>query len=223
MIKLKAIKYIEKYYGSIENNKSLNLKKSRADFSSRDFFTIQEDVTKPVVFISFKKPKYSDERLRELYALDLFIEIMDGGYSSRLTENLVNSKKIALDTFISNDTYNQHNSLIIIGGTPRGDVTPDEFKAHVLDEFSLESIDSISQVELDSAKARIKSNSVFKFDSVFYQAMQVGMLETKNISWENLDKYYTISESITLDEIKSAARSYIQNNQPLVTVLRPKQ
>ncbi len=53
--------------------------------------------------------------------------------------------------------------------------------------------------------------------------MQVGMLETKNISWENLDKYYTISESITLDEIRLAARSYIQNNKPLVTVLRPKQ
>ena len=116
---------------------------------------------------------------------------MDGGYSSRLTENLVNSKKVALDTFISNDTYNQHDSLIIIGGTPRGDVTPDEFKAYMLDEFSSDSIDSISQLELDSAKARIKSNSVFKFDSVFYQAMQVGMLETKNISWENLDKYDT--------------------------------
>ena len=93
----------------------------------------------------------------------------------------------------------------------------------MLDEFSTESIDSISQAELDSAKARVKSNSVFKFDSVFYQAMQVGMLETKNISWENLDKYYTISESITLDEIRFAARSYILNNKPLVTVLRPKQ
>ena len=221
--KIKAIKYIEKYYGSIENNKPFNLKKSSTDFSSKNFFEVQEDVSKPVVFISFKKPKYSDEKQRELYALDLFIEIMDGGYSSRLTENLVNSKKIALDTFISNDTYNQHDSLIIIGGTPRGEVTPDEFKVHVLDEFSSESIDSISQVELDSAKARVKSNSVFKFDSVFYQAMQVGMLETKNISWESLDKYYTISESITLDEIKSAGKSYILNNKPLVTVLRPKQ
>ena len=148
---------------------------------------------------------------------------MDGGYSSRLTENLVNSKKIALDTFISNDTYNQHDSLIIIGGTPRGKVSSDEFITHVLDEFSSASIDSISQEELDSAKARVKSNSVFKFDSVFYQAMQVGMLETKNISWETLDRYYTVSESITLDEIKSVGKSYILNNKPLVTVLRPKQ
>ena len=221
--KSKAKKYIAKYYSSIKNDKPLNLKKPDFNYTSRSFFEVQEDISKPIVFISFKKPKYSNEKHRELYALDLFIEIMDGGYSSRLTENLVNSKKIALDTFISNDTYNQHDSLIIIGGTPRGKVSSDEFITHVLDEFSSVSIDSISQEELDSAKARVKSNSVFKFDSVFYQAMQVGMLETKNISWETLDRYYTVSESITLDEIKSVGKSYILNNKPLVTVLRPKQ
>ena len=52
--------------------------------------------------------------------------------------------------------------------------------------------------------------------------MQVGMLETKNMSWKLLDKYYTISESISLDEIKSAGKTYITGNEPLVTILRPK-
>ena len=81
---------------------------------------MQGDVSKPVVFISFVKPEFNEQDPRKSYALDLFIEIMDGGYSSRLTENLVNSKKVALDTFISNDTYNQHDNLIIIGGTREG-------------------------------------------------------------------------------------------------------
>ena len=50
---------------------------------------------------------------------------MDGGYSSRLTENLVNTQKVALDTFISNDTYNEFTKpLIIGGGTPRDNVKP---------------------------------------------------------------------------------------------------
>ena len=88
-------------------------------------------------------------------------------------------------------------------------------------EFSDESIDTIGQEELESAKARIKSDNVFKFDSVFYQAMQVGMLETKNISWRNLDNYYKISETITLSEVMSAGKSYITQNKPLITVLRP--
>ena len=51
--------------------------------------------------------------------------------------------------------------------------------------------------------------------------MQVGMLETKNISWRNLDSYYKISETITLSEVMSAGKSYITQNKPLITVLRP--
>ncbi|GIR42180.1 MAG: hypothetical protein CM15mP53_00960 [Ectothiorhodospiraceae bacterium] len=51
--------------------------------------------------------------------------------------------------------------------------------------------------------------------------MQVGMLETKNISWRNLDNYYKISETITLSEVMSAGKSYITQNKPLITVLRP--
>ena len=169
-----------------------------------------------------KKPEFNNERLREIYALDLFIEIMDGGYSSRLTNNLVNTEKIALDTFISNDTYNQHSNLIIIGGTPRGDTSTEYFKKQILNQFSPESINTITDKELSRAKARIKANNVFKFDSVFYQAMQVGMLETKNISWKELDKYNSITDSITLDEVKASGKKFISDQSPLVTILNPK-
>ena len=147
---------------------------------------------------------------------------MDGGYSSRLTKNLINNQKTALDIFISNDTFNQYPNLIIVGGTPRGDISSGEFKTKVLKEFSEQSINKITNDELMNAKARIKANNVYKFDSVFYQAMQVGMMETKDISWENLDNYSSIMESMTLEEVKSAGKIYLSNDQLLTTVLRPK-
>ena len=99
---------------------------------------------------------------------------------------------------------------------------PIELKSHLLEQFSDESINTITDEELSSAKARIRANNIYKFDSVFYQAMQVGMLETKDMSWKLLDDYYKISESISLDEIKSAGKTYITGNEPLVTILRPK-
>ena len=77
-----------------------------------------------------------------------------------------NDKKIALDTFISNDTYNQHPNLIIIGGTPRGIVSNEEFKESMLDLFSKESIDTITNDEVVNAKARIKANNIYKFESL---------------------------------------------------------
>jgi zinc protease len=206
-------RYLQKYYGSIKNIEKDKPKPS---------FTVYDKVSKPIVFLSFIKPKFNKDKMKELYALDLFIEIMDGGYSSRLTKNLINDQKVALDIFISNDTFNQHPNLIIIGGTPRGDISPDDFKASVLNELSQQSINKITINELNNAKARIKANNVYKFDSVFYQAMQVGMLETKGISWENLDNYSSIVESITLDEVLKAGEIYFSNDRLLTTVLRPK-
>jgi predicted Zn-dependent peptidase len=52
--------------------------------------------------------------------------------------------------------------------------------------------------------------------------MQVGMMETKGISWENLDNYSSIMESMTLEEVKSAGVKYFSNDHLLTTVLRPK-
>ena len=97
----KVKQYINKYYSSIENDEPLNLISNDAEYISKEYFEVQGDVSKPVVFISFRKPEFNELDARKSYALDLFIEIMDGGYSSRLTENLVNSKKVALDAFIS--------------------------------------------------------------------------------------------------------------------------
>ena len=213
--------YIQKYYGRYENNKSSIKPNNKIEFSTKASFDVYDKVSKPIVFLSFKKPKFDKNRIRELYALDLFIEIMDGGYSSRLTKNLVDNQKVALDIFLSNDTYNQYPNLIIIGGTPRGKISPKELKLKILEQLSNESINSVTERELVNAKARIKANNIYKFDSVFYQAMQVGMLETKDIGWENLDNYNSIIESISLDEVKESASKYFLNNKVFTAILRP--
>ena len=213
--------YIQKYYGRYENNKSSIKPNNKIEFSTKASFDVYDKVSKPIVFLSFKKPKFDKNRIRELYALDLFIEIMDGGYSSRLTKNLVDNQKVALDIFLSNDTYNQYPNLIIIGGTPRGKISPEELKLKILEQLSNESINSVTERELANAKARIKANNIYKFDSVFYQAMQVGMLETKDIGWENLDNYNSIIESISLNEVKESASKYFLNNKVFTAILRP--
>ena len=92
----------------------------------------------------------------------------------------------------------------------------------MLNELSLQSINNITIEELNNAKARIKANNVYKFDSVFYQAMQVGMLETKDISWENLDNYSSVIESITLEDVLNAGEIYFSSDRLLTTILRPK-
>jgi predicted Zn-dependent peptidase len=52
--------------------------------------------------------------------------------------------------------------------------------------------------------------------------MQVGMMETKDIDWENLDNHNSIIESMTLEEVINAGKIYFSNDRLLTTILRPK-
>ena len=47
------------------------------------------------------------------------------------------------------------------------------------------------------------------------------MLETKNISWRELDKYTSIIDSIKLEEIKRAGEAYLVNSNKLITIINP--
>ncbi len=219
--KTNALNLVKKYYGKIKNTSEISRNKLSNKFITEPYFDIVDNVSKPIIFVSYKKNAFEKENLLEAYALDLFVEIMDGGYSSRLTKALVERDKIALDVFISVDIYNKYSNLITVGGTSRGKVSIEDFKGNILSQFSEDSINSITYDELNSAKSRIKAKNIFKFDSVFYQGMQIGMLETKDISWKVLDQYASDIQKINLDQVKSVAKKYFLTNDVLVTVLKP--
>ena len=153
--------------------------------------------------------------------LELLLEIMDGGFSSRFTSNITD-KKLAINTFISHDFYSREISTISIGGIPRRDVSLEKLKNLIMDEFINLYNEGLLNNELENIKTRIIANSIYKFDSIFSQTMSVGQLESKNLSWSLLDDYIVNINSITEQEIKNAAKKYIIDNRAHVTLVEPK-
>jgi zinc protease len=75
---------------------------------------------------------------------------------------------------------------------------------------------------LVDVKSRLLANNIYKFDSVFYQVMQIGMLETKNLDWSMLDKYINEINSITEHDLINAAKKYILKKDYIFSVIEPK-
>ena len=96
---------IKKYYGNYLKRKVINYSKVNEHEISFDEITVKDKVSQPIVLLSFKKKSFSVEDKKELYAMELLLELMDGGLSSRFTKNLIDDNKIALNTFISYDSY----------------------------------------------------------------------------------------------------------------------
>jgi hypothetical protein len=82
--------------------------------------------------------------------------------------------------------------------------------------------DNLSISEMNGIKSRVVASNIYKFDSVFYQAMQIGMLETKNLDWRLLDNYVANIMNVTYDDLKRVSKKYILENKFLVSTIIPK-
>ena len=215
-------KLIQKYFGSIQNKpEDKNIKKISHKKSYEDILLI-DNVSSPLLIMSFENKPYNIDNSSDSYALEVLFELMDGGFSSRFTKNITD-KKTALNTFIYFDTYSKESNLISIGGTPRTNKSVAELETAIINEFkSFISDNNLSNDEISRVKSRVIASNIYKFDSVFYQAMQVGMLETKGFKWQLLDTYISNIMDVDYDDLKRVAEKYILENKYLTTTVMPK-
>ena len=188
---------------------------------SFDEIRIKEKLPNPILILSYVKPKFTDLSVKEAYALEVLLEIMDGSFSSRFTSNIID-KKIAINTFISDDLYSRKKSIISIGGIPRQNVSLENLKQSIINEFKNLYNEGLLDKELNNTKARIIASNIYKFDSIFSQTMSVGQLESKNLSWNLLDEYIVNVNSVTEQDIKDVAKKYIIDGEVQISLVEPK-
>ena len=94
-------------------------------------------------------------------------------------------------------------------------------KAAVREEIEALKNSLVSKNELARIKAQVVSNDVFERDSVFYQAMIIGMFETVGLSWKESEKYVESIKAVTAEQVQAVARKYLQDDRLTVAVLDP--
>lgn len=218
----KTKKMVEKHYGQIEDRKVMRYIGSINHKTSYEDILTYDKVSKPIVLMSYKHEPFSEDNKKEMYTLELLFELMDGSNSSRFAKNLVDKKMVAMNTFISFDTYSANDNLITLGGSPRSGVTLNKFRDEILNEFKEFVKNGLEEGELEQVKSRLLANNIYKFDSVFYQVMQVGMLETKGYNWKLLDAYIEDINSIGEADLKKIANKIILNKEYLYSSILPK-
>lgn len=70
----------------------------------------------------------------------------------------------------------------------------------------------VSPTELKRIKTQIIAQKTFEKDSIFGQAMELGLLETTGLGWQTADTYTDRINSITPEQLQQVARLYFQEN-----------
>jgi len=158
----------------------------------------------------------------EPYALEILAGVLDGNASARLNQNLVRNQKIAINVGAGYDLIQRGKvALFEIDGSPSEGRTAVELEDAILQEIEAIKEKGVTEDELKRVKAQVIAGDVYQRDSMFYQAMQIGRLETSGYSWRFLDKYPDKLAAVTTEQVQQVARKYLNRDNMTTAILDP--
>ena len=213
----------KRYFGPLEPSK-LTAPKPRSEPAQNGprKITVSLPAELPYLLIGYKVPVLkSAEHDWEPYALEVLSGILDGGDSARFARDLVRGRQVAASAGTDYDLYALHNDLFVIDATPAQGHTLAQVRTAVDREIERLKSRPVSQKELDRIKAQVVASQVYQRDSMFYQAMQIGILETVGLGWQRLDEYVQRIRAITPAQVQAVARKYLVDKGMTVAELKP--
>lgn len=176
----------------------------------------------PSLLLGYKVPSLSTVTTeQDAYALEVLAGVLDGGNSARLSKSLVRGQQLAVAASAGYSLTSRLTNLFELEATPAEGKTVWELESALKQEvFSLQK-QLISDEELQRIKAQVLASAVYERDSGFYQAMQLGMLETIGLGWHKADEYVTKINSVTAQQVREVARKYLREDQLSIAYLEP--
>jgi len=218
-------KLAQKYYGPIPAGKLVPVKPRLEDpqLGPRRL-TVRTPARVPYLLMGYKVPvlkTVGEKQKWEPYALDVLSGVLSSGRSARLQRVLVREKQIAVAADAGYDMYALHDNLLELDATPAPGHTVAELEQALNEQINRLREEKVSAAELERVKAQVIADKVYQKDSVFYQGMILGTLETVGLGWQVADEYVDKIKAVTAEQVQAVARKYLVDDHLTVAQLEP--
>jgi len=218
-----VIAMAKKYFGPLKPSKLTAPKprKETKQLGPREV-TVRRPAEIPYLLMGFPVPTVATaEEAWEPYALEVMAYVLDGGDSARLNKNLVRGLKVATSAGVGYDPYDRLQTLFLVEGVPTQEGTIEGVKKALLEQVMEMKKSPVTTEELDRVKAQVIASKVFEQDSVFYQAMQMGTLETIGLDWREAERYADRIREVTAEQVMAVAKKYLELDRLTTAILEP--
>jgi zinc protease len=158
----------------------------------------------------------------EPYALEVLAGVLSGNPAARLNQKLVRETQLAIDASAGYDLLARgRQSLFALDGTPSEGKTVIELEAALLQQIENIKVSGVTVEELDRVKAGVIAADVYKRDSMFYQGMQLGTIETIGFPWKILQEYPAKLRAVTPEQVQAVAKKYLLKDNLTIATLDP--
>jgi predicted Zn-dependent peptidase len=139
----------------------------------------------------------------------------------RISRNLVRGSQIAAAAGASYSPTSRLEELFMLAGNPAPGRTSAELEQALRAEVARLRETLISPDELARVVAQVVAADVYQQDSLFYQGMRLGILETVGLGWNKLDDYVQRIQAVTPEQVREVARKYLIDDRLTVATLEP--
>jgi zinc protease len=213
----------QKYYGGIPQVK-LPVRKAVDEAQQLGIkrIVVKAPAELPFLAMAWHAPTLRDaEKDWKPYALEVLAGVLDGNSSARLNKVLVREQQVAMDVGTGYDSVARGPTLFVLEGTPREGKTVGDVERAIREQLELLVRDGVNAEELQRVKAQVTAGEVYKRDSVFYQAMQIGQLETAGLSYKDVPVMLQKLQAVTAQQVQDVAREIFNDDHLTVATLDP--
>lgn len=213
----------KKYYGPLQKRQIPTLK-PQTEIQQKGIkrITVKAPAQLPYMVMGYKVPVVKTAKNDwEPYALEMLAHVLDGGDSARFTKNLIRKQQVAQSISTSYDLYSRLDELFTFSTTPAQGKNVKQLENAIREEIKKVQDELVSEEELKRIKAQVVASKVYEKDSIFYQAMQIGTLETVGLDWRISDQFVDKIRAVTPEQIQQVANKYLVDDRLTVAVLDP--
>jgi zinc protease len=176
----------------------------------------------PYLLMAYKVPVLRDvEQDREPYALAVLASVLDGSDSARLKRRLIRGLRFANEATASYDAYSLGPGLLVLDGVPAQGHSVAALESALRAEIAALASEGLTTTELERAKIQLVASQVYKRDSIFAQALELGLLESAGLSFRDADRILERVRAVTADQVREVARRYLVEDGLTVATLDP--
>lgn len=158
----------------------------------------------------------------EPYALEVLAGVLSGNPAARLNQRLVRESKLAIDASAGYDLMSRgRQSVFAMDATPSEGKTVADVEAALIEQIENIKKSGVTTEELERVKAGVIAADVYQRDSMFYQGMQIGTIETIGFSWKILEDYPKKLRAVTPEQVQAVAKKYLLMDNLTIATLDP--
>jgi zinc protease len=219
-----VLKVVEKYYGAAAA-KELPERKPQIEPPQKGIKRVQVKASadNARLAMAWKVPKLQPGKLDdpEPYAIELLTAVLDGYDNARLNRQLVKQERVVNDVGVGYDMISRGPELFLISASMAKGKTVEQAESSIRKALKEVADQGILESELKRIKVRTLADQIYKRDSIFGQAMEIGSTEMAGFSWREIDLMLEKMQAITPSQVQAVAKKYLVDEGLTIGVLDP--